>query len=546
MAQIFQTTDTSATVTATNGDTLTILEGVQVTPSAVAVQMANGSSTQTRFFNNGDLFGTVQINTAYAEIVNNGTIQAGIDSAFVLDTPSSEPGARLHIYNYGSVIAADDVIDPSGAQSSVDLQVVNHGLMSATRLGDLLPGGGDLSNAIIVNYGEMRGSILDLSSDSGGRLTNLGTLAVDRIIFATTSSAFLPGVFVNHGTILGKNGMSAQIEFSNENDRMINTGTITGTINLGDGFDLYDGMGTGQVVQANFSGTVSGGNGNDTLKGGDFPDFLSGGNDGDLLIGRGGNDTLSAGSGDDIAFGGDGDDDLRGQSDNDTLNGNAGDDLISGDDGNDVLVGQAGSDSLYGGIGEDTLDGGSDDDVLEGGDDNDILRGQAGNDTLRGQNGNDLLNGRDGADELDGGEGNDTLDGGSGNDVLEGGDGTDVLRGRDGEDELAGGLGLDFLTGGQDADVFLFRTTTQAGLGAQRDQILDFEQGIDIINVVSMIPGVFTFVGTGPFTGANQIRVIETATGSSIVQFNTDADLAAEAEIRVADVTGLTEDDFAL
>lgn len=546
MAQIFQSTDTSATVTATNGDTLTILENVQVTPSAIAVQMADGPSILTRLFNNGDLFGTVEINTAYAEIVNDGTIQAGIGSAFVLDTPTNEPGARLNIYNYGSVIAADDVIDPSGAQSTVSLTVVNHGVMSATRIGSLLPSGGDLSSAVFVNYGNMRGALLDLSSDSGGRLTNLGTLEISRIIFSTTSSAFLPGIFVNHGTVTGRNGMSTQIEFSNENDRMINTGTITGGISLGDGFDTYDGAGTGQVVSGNGIGLVSGGNGNDTLKGGDFADALSGGNDDDLLIGRGGNDTLSTGSGADIAFGGDGEDDLRGQGDNDTLNGNDGDDLITGDEGADVLVGQSGSDSLYGGIGDDILDGGSGDDVLEGGDDNDILRGQAGNDTLRGQNGNDLLNARDGADDLDGGDGNDTLDGGSGNDVLEGGAGTDVLRGRDGEDELAGGLGLDFLTGGQDADVFLFRTTAQAGIGAQRDQILDFEQGIDIINVVSMIPGVFTFVGTGPFTGANQIRVIETATGSSIVQFNTDADLAAEAEVRVAGVTGLTEDDFAL
>lgn len=57
---------------------------------------------------------------------------------------------------------------------------------------------------------------------------------------------------------------------------------------------------------------------------------------------------------------------------------------------------------------------------------------------------------------------------------------------------------------------------------------------------------MFSFIGTDPFTAINQIRVIETATGSSIVQFNTDADLTAEAELRVGGVTGLTMDDFAL
>ena len=130
--------------------------------------------------------------------------------------------------------------------------------------------------------------------------------------------------------------------------------------------------------------------------------------------------------------------------------------------------------------------------------------------------------------------------------VLEGGDGVDVLRGRAGEDELAGGLGLDFLTGGADADIFVFRSTAQAGIGAQRDQVLDFEPGLDLINVVSMSPGVFSFVGTAAFSAPNQIRVIETATGSSIVQFDVDGDGTADAEIRVAKVTGLTADDFVL
>lgn len=92
----------------------------------------------------------------------------------------------------------------------------------------------------------------------------------------------------------------------------------------------------------------------------------------------------------------------------------------------------------------------------------------------------------------------------------------------------------------------MFRTTAHAGTGAVRDQILDFEQGVDLINVVSISPGVFSFVGTAAFSGPNQIRVIETATGSSIVQFDVDGDGTADAEIRVGGVTGLTADDFAL
>ena len=176
------------------------------------------------------------------------------------------------------------------------------------------------------------------------------------------------------------------------------------------------------------------------------------------------------------------------------------------------------------------------------------MTGNGGDDLVIGGPGNDLLVGQDGSDTLQGDDQNDTLDGGAGNDILEGGDGTDVLRGRNGEDELAGGLGLDFLTGGQDADVFVFRTTAQAGIGATRDQVLDFEQGLDVINVVAMAPGNFEFRGTAAFapSGNPELRLIETAAGSTIVQFDTDGDGAADAEIRVANVTGLTETDFAL
>jgi serralysin len=202
--------------------------------------------------------------------------------------------------------------------------------------------------------------------------------------------------------------------------------------------------------------------------------------------------------------------------------------VLTGDGGADHILAGLGSDVVYGGTANDTINGGGGDDTLDGGTQNDVLVGQ------------------DGSDLLYGDEGADTLDGGDGNDVLEGGADNDVLRGRAGEDELAGGLGLDFLTGGADADAFVFRTTAHAGIGATRDQILDFEQGLDLINVVSMSAGVFSFIGTDPFTAINQIRVIETATGSSIVQFNTDADLTAEAELRVGGVTGLTMDDFAL
>jgi serralysin len=167
---------------------------------------------------------------------------------------------------------------------------------------------------------------------------------------------------------------------------------------------------------------------------------------------------------------------------------------------------------------------------------------------LEGGANNDILVGQDGSDFLDGGGDNDTMDGGNGDDVLEGGDGNDILRGRNGEDELAGGLGRDFLTGGQGVDNFVFRALAETEVGANRDQILDFEQGVDLIVVAGLSPGVFEFRGTAAFapSGNPELRVFETATGSTIVQIDGDGNGVADAEIRVGGVTGLTADDFVL
>ncbi|WP_370738645.1 hypothetical protein, partial [Maliponia aquimaris] len=81
-----------------------------------------------------------------------------------------------------------------------------------------------------------------------------------------------------------------------------------------------------------------------------------------------------------------------------------------------------------------------------------------------------------------------------------------------------------------------------------RDQILDFEQGVDIIVVAGLSPGVFEFRGTAAFapSGNSELRLFETPTGSTIVQFDADGNGTIDAEIRVANVIGLTATDFVL
>jgi serralysin len=388
----------------------------------------------------------------------------------------------VEIYNYGRVMANDGEVIDIDTVGDKDIVLFNAGTMVARGADIVLDGA--IGNIEITNSGMLDGNELGMSGSGTSRLINTGQILTTGIDMRSEGAALL----INQGTLINRDGSGALIMTSlTAADTVLNGGGILGRIELGDGDDIFENTGTGFV-----SGRVLGEAGLDTLVGGEGADQMEGGGGSDVLIGRGG------------------------------------DDVLTGDGGADHILAGLGSDVVYGGTANDTINGGGGDDTLDGGTQNDVLVGQ------------------DGSDLLYGDEGADTLDGGDGNDVLEGGADNDVLRGRAGEDELAGGLGLDFLTGGADADAFVFRTTAHAGIGATRDQILDFEQGLDLINVVSMSAGVFSFIGTDPFTAINQIRVIETATGSSIVQFNTDADLTAEAELRVGGVTGLTMDDFAL
>ncbi|MBW4982534.1 M10 family metallopeptidase C-terminal domain-containing protein [Mameliella sp. CS4] len=469
--------------------------------SAIPVTVINGDEMFTlqdaQIYASADAV-TLDAGALSTEFHNHGAVFSGAAAVTVLS-----PGSKVS--NFGTINGVAAAVDYAPGSTGLH-SLTNHGDISSSGAAIAMAGNPDMSlnltntglisadtGAIIasnngldalrlINSGDMIGDELFAEAEFGVYLANSGLIQTSGIRAGSGAGTTV----LNSGTIT-VHGTDPALETGGAADVVSNSGTIFGDVELLAGEDLFRNAGAGGVV-----GTVRGGADNDTLIGSDAADRFEGNENADLLAGHGGDDSLYGGEFPDMLLGGDGDDLLDGGPQNDTLNGGAGDDELVGGLGNDVLVGQ------------------------------------------------------DGADNLDGGAGRDTLDGGGGNDILEGGDESDVLRGRAGEDELAGGLGLDFLTGGADADIFVFRTIAQAGIGVTRDQILDFEQGVDVINVVSMTPGAFTFVGTGAFTGANQIRVIETASGSSIVQFETTGDGVADAEIRVAGVTGLTADDFAL
>lgn len=359
------------------------------------------------------------------------------------------------------------------------------------------------------------------------------------------------------------------------------------TIHGGDGNDHIDGYHGHDIIFGGFGNdTINGGKGHDLIDGGLGDDIIAGGSDNDTIHGGPGDDKLFGGSEDDLLIGGDGDDHLYGGPGNDFLQGGAGHDILWGGGGNNTLLGGVGSDTLHGGqgddllrgglgrdrlwggLGNDTLEGGLGDDMLHGGPGHDRLLGGIGNDTLTGGLGNDTIDGgvgRDrifggsGHDRIVGGEGNDALYGedgddalfgGDGNDILYGGPGNDILRGGRGEDTLHGGHGSDQFYGGRGADMFVFSSRHDSRPGANRDSILDFETGIDKLNLEGLSNDIsmfgrhaLTFSSSGP--SAYSVWVNQELRGATL-RVDLDGDSRSDFSIWLENVGNLSQEDLIL
>jgi len=219
--------------------------------------------------------------------------------------------------------------------------------------------------------------------------------------------------------------------------------------------------------------------------------------------------------------------------------GNTADNVITGGDGNDRLSGGKGHNTLDGGEGNDTY----------------LIRSVV-NDTVMDSGGIDTikslvsLNLDAYAGDIEKGVllGTADLD-------LTGNELANTLTGNSGDNTITGGGGRDALTGGDGGDRFDFNDVSDSGVGAaNRDVITDFEQGTDLIDLLTIDAkdtaggnNAFVWIDTGAFTGSEGQLRYSVSGANTIVQGDVDGDGSADFQIQLKGAfTTLNDGDFIL
>lgn len=440
-----------------------------------------------------------------ATLLNSGLI-VGNNSAAIQGTFAR--GST--ITNHGTILGASAAIDFVHASQNgwwVTVHVNNTGTISAGFAGsgvaiNLSSGGNTIANSGSISC---RGNVaIQISTGYFGfgttnnSITNSGLIEAHGEFGAPTiairSFADLENV-VNSGTITGS------ILLGENDDRLTNTGTIFGSINMetgndvimnrghiegdvlmGDGSNSFDGRG-GTV-----SGSVIGGAGSDIYRINDATITLVELSDPEDAVDSVFSSVsyILADYFEYLTLTGSAAINATGNSERNILYGNSAANVLSGLAGDDVMVGYAGSDVADGGVGNDSAVMGEGDDTAIGG---------GGNDSLSGENGDDLLKG------------------GTGNDTLSGGDGDDRLWGNAGIDSLSGGLG---------ADVFVY-TRASDSPSTTFDRITDFAIADDMIDLSTLTATPLIWRGTAAYAnGAPQVRITQGSNTSVYIDLNGD------------------------
>jgi serralysin len=347
---------------------------------------------------------------------------------------------------------------------------------------------------------------------------------------------------------------------------------------MGDGDDVLK---FPDVTTTPYALYIDGGRGNDRLYGNAQGDEIYGGTGNDSIFAFGGDDLIDGGYGNDFLIGYDGSDTISGGFGNDVIVGGDGANTIDGGEGVDTIyIGQNFYNKVFGGAGFDTViyddayalsdtqriyvdllyqtfRDGAEGNILDsiegigGTEFNDQIGGDHNRNEIKGGSGNDVIAGRNGNDFMEGGQGNDVIYGQADNDTLYG-DYADVPY-FTGNDTLIGGSGQDLMVGGLGADRFLYQFTSDSGITpATCDYITDLTaaQGdkIDVsaIDANLLVAGNQAFVlDAGGAFSAGEIKQT-VVNGEVLLTFNTDADVAAEMMIRLANRTSVVAADFTL
>jgi Ca2+-binding RTX toxin-like protein len=154
---------------------------------------------------------------------------------------------------------------------------------------------------------------------------------------------------------------------------------------------------------------------------------------------------------------------------------------------------------------------------------------------------------------IQGTAGNDVLTGASGGNIMLGRQGNDTITGGSGNDEIRGNLGADDLTGGLGIDHFAFGSALDSGAQFGSDEIQDFMQGVDIIDLSDIdafattgVNDAFTFVGNAAHSGSGAtLRYIQSA-GDTFVYGDTTGDGYGDFALRLDGTYSLNQSDFLL
>ena len=481
---VISTVSTTAQTLATFEHGIITTSGALITTASAAVTLAGASNltvlgTIGQGFGGGLITGAVTFPTI---VVGGGGYIGNLDNTAISLTLSD----ILILENAGTIRGEISALSVTASDADAGVNLINSGRMAGREsvAVSVSLGTGRLN---LFNSGEIAGTDGAVLVNSGSlRLTNTGTLAD-----------------ISEGLVIQLAGVA--------NDRIINTGSIFGSVDLGGGDDLFDNDGGGTM-----QGLIDFGAGNDELIGGAGRERAMGGSGSDSMDFDAGRDIFLASNNDGQAS--DGNDDIDG-----------GDGIDSYDARNissRVVVNLNESRANGDAIGLDHIFSFEN---IRGGGIGDILVGDTGRNVIRGGGGNDSIAGLGGDDRLIGNDGNDTIRGGEGRDVMSGGDGIDT---------------------------FAYYSITEIGsLNAFRDSITDFVAGTDEINLsvidansIAVGNQAFSFIGIGAFTGvAGQLRYVASALHQvTVVQGDINGDSVADFQLALFGNLTLAAGDFIL